>query len=73
MKPDSVLSSVEIPSAERRAYSTPVAPPTGKFCAAYLPAFGIGWSINAVTKISRRSLAPVFCEPDASDFRLIRQ
>ena len=47
MKPDSVLSSVEIPSAERRAYSTPVAPPTGKFSAAYLLASGIEWPINA--------------------------
>ncbi|HRA86927.1 MAG TPA: hypothetical protein PK992_02630 [Planctomycetaceae bacterium] len=28
--PDSVLPPVKIPSAERRAYSTPVAPPTGK-------------------------------------------
>ncbi|HQZ67705.1 MAG TPA: hypothetical protein PLY87_21595, partial [Planctomycetaceae bacterium] len=32
--------SAEIPSAERRAYSTPVAPPTGTPCAANLPAFG---------------------------------
>jgi len=41
MRPASVLHPVEIPSAERRVYSTPVAPPTGKFCAAYLLTFGI--------------------------------
>ncbi|HQX50721.1 MAG TPA: hypothetical protein PLR25_12485 [Planctomycetaceae bacterium] len=35
------LPPVKIPSAERRAYSTPLAPPTGKPSAANVPAFGI--------------------------------
>jgi len=39
-RPDSVLPPVKIPSAERRAYSTPVAPPTGQPSAANVPAFG---------------------------------
>jgi|GEM_PF-3100482 len=40
-RPDSVPPPVKIPSAERRAYSTPVAPPTGEPSAANLPTFGI--------------------------------
>jgi len=40
-RPDAVLPPVKIPSAERRAYSTPVAPPTGMPSGANLPAFEI--------------------------------
>jgi|GEM_PF-3793551 len=36
MRPASALHLVEFPSAERRAYCTPVAPPTGKSSVANL-------------------------------------
>ena len=39
-RPDFVLPPRKIPSAERRAYSTPVAPPTGKLCAVHSSLMG---------------------------------